>query len=246
MHATATQQPATQQKGYKGIAMEGMIARWYARTRGSASQIAQWRAQAAELTADLPDGAGILEVAPGPGYLAIEIARLGRFHVTGLDISHTFVEIAGANARREGVSVDFRQGDASAMPFPDDSFDLIVCQAAFKNFSRPDAALAEMYRVLRPGGTAVIHDMRKEASNAAIRAEVAGMRLGPVTAFMTRGALRSLRHRAYAREHFQRLAAASPFGGCAIEAQGIGMEVRLHKAANEEVTTKGMRDEDVA
>src|SRR5581483_5291021 len=160
------------QKGYKGMAMEGMIARWYARIRRSGSQIEEWKKQAAHLTSGLPDGAAVLEVAPGPGYFAIEMARPGRLHVTGLDISHTFVAIARENARQAGISVDFRQGNASSMPFAEGSFDLIICQAAFKNFSQPDKAINEMYRVLRKGGVAIIQDMWKEASNETIRAEV--------------------------------------------------------------------------
>src|SRR5215472_4115707 len=115
------QAATTRQKGYKGLPMEGAMARWYAKTRRSGSQIEDWRKQAAQITGSLPDGADILEVAPGPGYFAIEIAQLGRFHVTGLDISHTFVEIASENARQAGVSVNFRQGNASDMPFADES-----------------------------------------------------------------------------------------------------------------------------
>jgi ubiquinone/menaquinone biosynthesis C-methylase UbiE len=209
--------------------MEGFIARWYARIRRSGSQIAEWRQQAVQLTSGLRDGAEVLEVAPGPGYFAIELARLGRFHVTGLDISHTFVAIATENARRAGVQADFRQGDASGMPFADGSFDLVVCQAAFKNFSRPSQAIDEMYRVLRAGGTAVIQDMSGDASGAVIDQEVQRMQLGSLNAFMTRRALLGLRRRAYTREQFARLAAASAFGGCEIAVDGIGMEVRLRK-----------------
>jgi len=217
------------QKGYKGLAMEGIVARWYARIRRSGSQIEEWRKQATQLTGSLPDGADVLEVAPGPGYFAIEMVRLNRLHVTGLDISHTFVGIARENARQAGVSVDFQQGDASSMPFAEGSFDLIICQAAFKNFSRPGQAIDEMYRVLRDGGTAVIQDMWKDASDATIREEVDPMRLNTVNAFMTRRALGMLRRRAYTKEQFERLAAVSAFGGCEIETSGIGMEVRLKK-----------------
>ncbi|HXL78039.1 MAG TPA: class I SAM-dependent methyltransferase, partial [Candidatus Eisenbacteria bacterium] len=96
--------------------MEGPIARWYARVRGSKSQIEDYRNQAVQLSAGLPDGARVLEVASGPGYLSIEMARLRRLDVTALDISHTFVEIGSNSARREGVSVDFQQGDAAKMP----------------------------------------------------------------------------------------------------------------------------------
>src|SRR5436853_7909490 len=188
-----------QQKGYKGLPMEGIVARWYTRIRRSGSQIEEWRKQAAQLTDGLPDGADVLEVAPGPGYFAIEMARLDRLHVTGLDISHTFVGVARENARQAGVSVDFQQGDVSSMPFAEGSFDLIVCQAAFKNFSRPGKAIDEMYRVLRDGGTAIIQDMRREASGADISHEVRRMQLGWLSAFMTKRALAMLRRRAYSR-----------------------------------------------
>src|SRR6267143_3796290 len=159
----------------KGPEMEGPVARWYAKVRGSQSQLEAYRKQAAELTAGLPDGATVLEVAPGPGYLAIEMAGSGRVRVTALDISHTFVQIAGDNAHTAGVSVDFRQGDVASMPFADGSFDLVVCQAAFKNFTLPRTALAEMHRVLRAGGTAVIQDMSRDATHADIGAEVAAI-----------------------------------------------------------------------
>src|SRR5437879_11279215 len=87
-----------------------MVARWYSGLRGTESQVEAYRKQAAQLTAGLPEGVAILEVAPGPGYFTIELARLGRFRVTALDISRTFVEIATENARQHGVSVDFRHG----------------------------------------------------------------------------------------------------------------------------------------
>jgi ubiquinone/menaquinone biosynthesis C-methylase UbiE len=171
----------------------------------------------------------VLEVAPGPGHLAIEIARLGRFRVTGVDVSRSFVEIASTSARRAGVSVDFRHGDASDLPFPGECFDLIVCQAAFKNFAEPVRALDEMYRVLRPGGTAVIQDMRHEATTADIDQEIARMQLGRLNTFMTRITLRVLRLRAFSRAQFERLAVQSAFGWCDVQADGMSIEVRLTK-----------------
>ena len=214
-------------KGYRGLAMEGAVARRYSKLRSTDAQIEDWRRQADQLTAGLADGARVLEVAPGPGFFAVELARIGRFRVTGLDISRTFVEIERKNARAAGVSVDFRWGDASAMPFGDGSFELIVCQAAFKNFSRPRKAIDEMYRALSEGGTAVIQDMRKDASDAAIRAEVEAMRLGFFGAFMTRRILGGLRRRAYTVDQFQEMASGSRFRGAEITASGIGVEVRL-------------------
>ena len=211
----------------KGPEMEGPIARWYARVRGSESQIRGYRKQALELTAGLADGAKVLEVAPGPGYLSIEMARLRRLHVTALDISHTFVQIGTANAWDARVNVDFRLGDAARMPFENESFDLIVCQAAFKNFTLPQTALAEMHRVLRNGGTAVIQDMSRDATHADVEAEVNGMELGRLSSFMTKATLERLRNRAYSQAQFERLAKESPFKSCEITTAGIGLEVRL-------------------
>ncbi len=171
----------------------------------------------------------MLEVAPGPGYLSIEIARAGRFKVTGLDISRTMVDIARENAAAAGVAVDFRHGDTSEMAFGDGSFDLIVCQAAFKNFRRPVSALNEMHRVLRPGGRAVIQDLRKEATGTDIDREVNSQKLGIVSAFMTRRILARLRNRAHTADQFERLVAESSFRICDIKPEGIGLEVVLKK-----------------
>jgi len=214
---------------FKAPEMEGPIARWYARVRGSQSQLDAYRKQAFYCTGDLRDGARVLEVAPGPGYLAIEMARPGRLQVTGLDISHTFVEIANANARKAGVAVEFCQGDVAQMPFETDSFDLIVCQAAFKNFTLPRSALAEMYRVLRAGGTAVIQDMSRDATHTDIEREVNGMDLGRFSTLTTKATLEMLKRRAYAPAQFERLASDSPFRTCEITSEGIGLEVRLKK-----------------
>ncbi len=213
----------------KGPEMEGVVARWYAGIRSSGKQAEEYRKQASRLTAGLSDGANVLEVAPGPGYLAIEMARLGRVRVSGLDISRTFVEIATENAARAGASAAFRNGDAAEMPFEANTFDLVVCQAAFKNFTRPGSALAEMHRVLRTGGTAVIEDMSSDASHADIEAEVRKMELGRVSAFTTKATLEMLRRRAYSPAQFESMVARSPFKTCVIRTQGIGLELLLVK-----------------
>src|SRR5262245_37369560 len=126
-------------KAYKGLAMEGWIARWYA--RNTAKSMADFRADARRVAAQLPDGSRVLEVAPGPGSLAVELAKLGSYRIVGLDVSESFVRMATANAAKAGVDVTFRQGDAAAMPFDDGSFDFVVCRAAFKNFAQPVRAL---------------------------------------------------------------------------------------------------------
>ena len=78
------------------------------------------------------------------------------------------------------MRVDFRQGNVSAMRFPDSRFDFILCRAAFKNFSQPAEALAEMHRVLKPGGRALIIDLRRDASKQSVGQAVDAMNLGSV------------------------------------------------------------------
>jgi ubiquinone/menaquinone biosynthesis C-methylase UbiE len=215
-------------KAYKGLAMEGWIARWYA--RNTAKSMAEFRADARRVAAQLRDGGRVLEVAPGPGYLAVELAKLGGYRIVGLDVSASFVRMATANAAEAGLDVTFRHGDAAAMPFDDASFDLVVCRAAFKNFSRPVRALAEMHRVLAAGGKAVVIDLRPDASPAAIDAHVAGMGLGWFDALMTRWIFKhSLIKRAYSQAQFRQMASQTPFGACEICEDPIGMTVSLVK-----------------
>ncbi len=212
-------------KGYKGIAMEGAIASWYNRY---ATRNRGFDAIAAAVVSRLAPGGAVLEVAPGPGRLAIEIAKRGVARVAGLDISESFVRIARENARCEGVAIEFTRGDAAHMPYPDASFDAVVCVAAFKNFADPVGAIDEMFRVLRPGGTASIFDLRKDASMADIADEVAGMQLSALNAFFTRLTFRHLLlRRAYTVAEVERMAAQSRFGRGQLFAERIGFELRL-------------------
>jgi ubiquinone/menaquinone biosynthesis C-methylase UbiE len=178
----------------------------------------------------VPEGGSVLEVAPGPGYLSIELARTRKCRVTGLDISETFVKIERQNAAAAGVEVDFNQGDAATMPFGDNSFDFAVCVAAFKNFTQPAQALNELYRVLKPGGTALIVDLRRDASIADINDEVKRMRLNRLNSFLTRWTFRHvLLKNAYSRGQFEALVARTKFRRCDIQTDLIGMEIELSK-----------------
>jgi ubiquinone/menaquinone biosynthesis C-methylase UbiE len=192
--------------------------------------IDQYQEAARDVAAKLPGGSRVLEVAPGPGYFAVELAKLGSYHVVGLDISRSFVRIAGEKAGKAGVEVEFRQGDAASMPFDPSSFDFIYCRAAFKNFTEPVTAIHEMYRVLKPGGKAVIFDLRKDASSDEIDAAVGEMGLGRIDSVLTRWIFKhSLLKRAYLPEDFRRMVSQTPFGTCEIKTVSIGLEVTLNK-----------------
>jgi len=222
-------QPSTPKaaKPYKGMAMEGVIARWYAKIRKDDVELEPVVRQMSDL---LPDGSRILEVAPGPGYLAIELARLGKYQVVGLDISASFVQIARAKAKQAGVAVEFHQGDAAHMPFGADTFDCIICRAAFKNFSEPAQAIREMHRVLKLGGTALIIDLRGDASPQDVRTAVGNMGLSAINRLLTQATFKYfLLKNAYTGAEIRQMVAQTPFAGCDIREDAIGMEVWLEK-----------------
>jgi ubiquinone/menaquinone biosynthesis C-methylase UbiE len=214
-------------KAYKGIAMEGPIARWYTR---NTRQGRGFDELAKRIGGIVPPGGRVLEVAPGPGFLAIEIARQARYQVAGVDISRTFVEIEQANAKEAGVDIDFRQGDAADLPFPDGSFDFVVCTAAFKNFTRPARALSEMYRVLRPQGKALVIDLRHDASPAEIDREVDKMGLTWFSSLFTRLTFSTmLLKSAYTDRQIRGFLAEAGIPKARIELSGIGFEIWLEK-----------------
>ena len=218
----------TKQKPHKGAGMEGSVARWYTRTRRN--DMDDFRRQAQAVAKQLHTGSNLLEVAPGPGFFAIELAKLGDFRITGLDISRTFVEIAEENAQVAGVKIDFRFGNAASLPFPCDSFDFIYCAAAFKNFSEPVKALDEMYRVLRAQGEALIADLRKDISLEELDTYLQQSGRGHLDLWVTKWIFRSmLIQRAYTRDQFLNMAEQSRFGSCQITASAIGYELRFSK-----------------
>jgi ubiquinone/menaquinone biosynthesis C-methylase UbiE len=209
-------------KAYKGMGMEGGVARWYDRT--TRRDMPEFVRLAARIAAIVPPSAAVLEVAPGPGFLSIELARRG-LDVAAVDISRTFVEIARRNAAAAGVTARFECGDAAALPCADASVDFVVCRAAFKNFAQPVAALAEMRRVLRPSGTALLIDLRRDATIAAIRQYVDGLGVGWLNRrFMMLVFRTSLIKRAYPLEEIRRMAAAAGWAEPRIEANPLGFE----------------------
>jgi ubiquinone/menaquinone biosynthesis C-methylase UbiE len=217
---------ATPPKGYKGLGMEGFIATWYARQ--TAKDIDEFRATARRLAPQIKAGARVLEIAPGPGYLAIELARLTGCRMIGLDISKTFVEIATRNADKAGVNACFDQGDAAELPYPSDVFDFIVCRAAFKNFSRPLAALDEMHRVLKPGASALIIDLRRDFSPHEIDDYVKGK--GAINAALIKLTFNTmLKKRAYTQEGIRQLVSQSQFRNGDLQLGMLGFELWLRK-----------------
>jgi ubiquinone/menaquinone biosynthesis C-methylase UbiE len=214
-------------KPYKGLPMEGMIAKWYAKNTGRAPEQTIIFNKVKNV---LPANATILEVAPGPGFLAIEFAKAGN-KVTALEISKTFVEIAEANAKEAKVNVDFRLGNASNMPFAENLFDFIICVAAFKNFSEPVEAIREMHRVLRPGGKACVMDLRRDVSMSSINNHIQNdLRITGLNALFTKMVFRTtLLRAAYTKPEIEKMISQTNFTKSWIDTDALGMDIWLEK-----------------
>ena len=103
------------------------------------------------LRLDPQRGERILDLATGTGWTSRLVARRGA-EVIGVDIAGNLVAAAREKARAEGLDIDYRIGDAEALPFDDASFDAVVSTVGIMFASRPEAAAAELARVTRPGG----------------------------------------------------------------------------------------------
>ena len=105
-----------------------------------------------------PD-ARALEVACGPGHVALVMApHVGE--MVGIDLTDAPLVIAETRRRERGIAnLRFETGDATALRFPDGSFEIAVCRFAFHHFDEPERVLAEMVRIVRPGGTVAVHDL---------------------------------------------------------------------------------------
>jgi ubiquinone/menaquinone biosynthesis C-methylase UbiE len=212
-------------KAYIGMGMEGSIARWY--EKNTAKDMVEFCRLAGRIAGLLTAGSAVLEVAPGPGFLSVELAKHG-LAVTGLDISKTFVELARKNAEKSGVHVRFEQGNASQMPFADQSFDFLACRAAFKNFADPIGALKDMHRVLKPGGRGLIIDLRRDASLADVAKYVDGLDMSfPNRLFMKLTFRYMLLPRAWRADDFAKMLEKIPFRRTEIILNAIGMEIWL-------------------
>ncbi len=213
-------------KPYKGIAMEGFIAKWYDKIRKSSPDQDRLIKKIRET---LPAGGRILEAAPGPGYLAIELSK--NYRVAGLDISRTFVQIAQENAKKAGASVDFQHGNASEMTFASETFDFLICVAAFKNFSEPLKALHEMHRVLKKGGHALIVDLRKDCSMQTIETHIqSDLKLRGLNALLTKWTFKHiLLKNAHTRPAIENLVSQTRFAKWDIQEEGLGLDIYLTK-----------------
>lgn len=109
---------------------------------GALEILAGWR---------IPRGSRMLDVGCGSGQTAIPAARAG-VQVTGIDIAPNWIAQARVRAAAEGLTIQFDEGDAEQLPYPDASFDVVISPIGAMFAPQPDKVAAELARVCRPGG----------------------------------------------------------------------------------------------
>lgn len=137
---------------------------WCATTLGAVTERLE-HAAVLELAGPL-GGRDVLDVGCGDGAYALAAARAGG-HVTGLDRSAAAVDAARRKVEAQGLVVDLRIGDATALPFPADRFDVVLAVTVLCFVEQPPQAVAEMARVLRPGGVLVLGELGRWSTWAA-------------------------------------------------------------------------------
>jgi len=118
-----------------------------------------WKRLLARSLKGIPAGAAILEVGSGTGFITAILAELG-FSVQGIDLSEEMLAVATANLQKDGwaAKVNLSLGDAESLNFDDHCFDAVVSRWVLWTLPRPQVAICEMARVLKPGGSVVLID----------------------------------------------------------------------------------------
>ena len=114
----------------------------------------------------------ILDIGTGPGWLLVKLYHESpRLRLTGLDASPSMVARARKNMAKAGLSevIEIREGNASRMLFSDNSFDTVVSMGSIHHWKNPTACLNEVYRVLKPGGFALMYDLVSDTPAAVLK-----------------------------------------------------------------------------
>ncbi|AFL90188.1 methylase involved in ubiquinone/menaquinone biosynthesis [Terriglobus roseus DSM 18391] len=141
---------------------KAMRASWIAGDFGVIAKTIYGSAQEFVQRLAIPSGSKVLDVATGTGNVALPLARSGCI-VTGLDIAPNLLDQARERAAEVGLSIQFDEGDAEAMPYADDTFDAVTTMFGAMFAPRPDRVAAELARVLKPGGLLAMANWNPES-----------------------------------------------------------------------------------
>jgi ubiquinone/menaquinone biosynthesis C-methylase UbiE len=174
-----------------------------------------------ELVADdilsLREEGSLLDIGTGPGWLLLKLHQQApRMRLVGIDSSSAMVTKARENTA--GIeSVEIKQGNADDIPFPEQSFDIVVSTVSVHHWKQPTVGLNEAYRVLKAGGYALIYDLVSDTPQSIL--DDCRRKFGKLkTALFW---LHSFEEPFYSQQNFQALVSSTPFGDCQAKFLGI-------------------------
>lgn len=173
------------------------------------------------------EGDRALEVGPGPGYYGLEwLKRTRGTSLVGLEISPAMIRVAEKNADGYRLSsrAEYREGNALRMPFPVGSFDLAFSNGSLHEWEDALAVFGEIVRVLRPGGRAMVTDLRRDLSPEIVEFMREGCR-GPEV----RAGFETSVRAAYTGEELESLLSPLPFSSIRVFAHPYGLVVNVEK-----------------
>ncbi|RDV82863.1 class I SAM-dependent methyltransferase [Ammonifex thiophilus] len=132
---------------------------WYSTPRGRLAWELEWRCLQKLLS--LRPGEKVLDAGCGTGIVSRALAADGA-EVTGIDISPAMLAVA--REKSAGTDITYLEGDITSLPFPDASYDAVVCFTTLEFVAEPERALEEMWRVLKPGGRLIVGVLNRQSS----------------------------------------------------------------------------------
>lgn len=161
----------------------------------------------------------VLDVACGPGLVACDFARHAA-EVTGIDITPAMIEQARKRQREKGLeNLTWVVGDAVPLPYPDNTFSLVLTRYSFHHLFAPQRALAEMVRVCRPGGWVLVADVAVEPDKSAAYDRLETLRDPSHTHALT-------------HEEFEALVQRSGLVDCRWGAYGVNLDLKVQLEAS--------------
>jgi|WetSurMetagenome_2_1015567.scaffolds.fasta_scaffold00267_23 ubiquinone/menaquinone biosynthesis C-methylase UbiE len=164
-----------------------------------------------------------LEAGSGPGYMGLEwLGRTCGTSLVGLDMSQNMIEIANGHAREFDLSrrAEYFLGSVETMPFENERFDAVFTSRSLHEWDRPREVLSDFWRVLKPGGTVYISDLRRDLSRPAINFLERRM-----TSQTVLDGLRASIAASYTAPEVADMLAGTKLAGCTVEELPFGLRV---------------------
>jgi ubiquinone/menaquinone biosynthesis C-methylase UbiE len=195
--------------------MPAFAARLYDRMMSGPASSAHYADMARDLTAQ-GVGRRLLDVGTGPGRLLGEIRKLDdSVELHGLDLSSAMVDLA--TRKLDGQAVSLHAGSIRRTEFASDFFDVVTCAGSFYLWDEPAACLAEIHRILAPGGAAYLYETLRDCNRQAFEAALRdNLRREPLLRrLLAPRFLRKQLRMTYTAEEIRSIAAQTPFAGSA-------------------------------